>query len=1115
MALSTCPSFGAPSKLKLSTAVASVVYVRDSQLYLNMPTSPTDQIKAEHHTISTPASQSAMGPRSPPPSDQTPPSKKPKVEQDSQPQPQLLPDDQPPSISFPRSVSIRVEHTTSSQTENSKAKKEDDEEGSKPSTAKSDSAKPPPKTTYCNHCVSVPHTYPGEYDFEALKEPENPAKKYSFNLDAFQNQSVKCIERNESVLVAAHTSAGKTAVAEYAIALALRNKQRVIYTSPIKALSNQKYRELESEFKDVGLMTGDNTIDKNASCLVMTTEILRSMLYRGSEVVREVAWVIFDEVHYMRDKDRGVVWEEAIILVPQNVRFVFLSATIPNAREFSEWVAYLKQSPCHTIYTETRPVPLKHYIYSVGGGEGFHCIIDGNGKFLANNFDRAMAEMKSSALNKGGNSNQALSKKKRQAQSNASKADCYKVVDMIRTRGFHPVIVFSFSRRDCETFAMQLSKLDFNTPDERELVQQIFVNAISSLNEEDRELPQITAILPLLLRGVGIHHSGLLPIIKEVVELLFHEGLIKCLFATETFAMGVNMPARTVLFTQVRKFDGEKIRVLNGGEYVQMSGRAGRRGVDTEGVAILMCDEQLEPSNAKSLMSGSSEPLNSTFRLGYNMLLNLLRAEEADPEAVIGRSFAQFQGDRAVPKLEEALRKAESERDDVRLGGPEFGVVDHEVRNYFKLKSVAENIKLEVRDFIHKPSYVCPFLQPGRLLRVCIRTAQGDRDYGWGAVVDFRKRGRAFGSGDDRYNIEVLLRCQAGSNRNTVIPLPFKPSTHQSKQVDPRRRRQSGEDGEEWMIVPCAMRDMQGLSALRLVKPNDLRTVEARSAFGRSIQEVLRRFPDGPPMLDPISDMRISDEKLVVLLRKAEAVDEAMTASAVNKCSDITALAQQWNVRKAAEQKVKDAKRDLKEAQGLILQEELKKMKRVLKRLGFTNQEGIVEVKGRVACEVNTADELVITELLLGGNMNDMTPEILVALCSCFVIDEGKKDEDLRLDKELEIVYEKLKAVATRVATVKKEAGLLNDIDDFVDKFKPHAMKVVYYWMLGRSFSEVCSFTDLFEGSVIRCFRRLEELLRQLITAVKGIGNTELAEKIEQGSEKLKRGIAFHSSLYI
>ena len=216
-----------------------------------------------------------------------------------------------------------------------------------------------------------------------------PAKTYPFVLDPFQQHAVNYIEKGESVLVSAHTSAGKTAVAEYAIAKSLRDKQRVIYTSPIKALSNQKYRDLQEEFEDVGLMTGDITINPKATCLIMTTEILRSMLYRGSEVMREVAWVIYDEIHYMRDSERGVVWEESIILLPHKVRFVFLSATIPNSKEFAQWICQIQR---HVVYTDYRPTPLQHYLFAAGG-EGLHLVVDEKGQFREDNFQTAMSTL--------------------------------------------------------------------------------------------------------------------------------------------------------------------------------------------------------------------------------------------------------------------------------------------------------------------------------------------------------------------------------------------------------------------------------------------------------------------------------------------------------------------------------------------------------------------------------------------------------------------------------------------------------------------------------------------------------------------------------------------------
>ena len=398
--------------------------------------------------------------------------------------------------------------------------------------------------------------------------PRAPAKQYPFTLDPFQSQAIASLERHESVLVSAHTSAGKTVVAEYAIALALRDKQRVLYTSPIKALSNQKYRELSSEFGDVGLMTGDITINPSASCLVMTTEILRNMLYRGSEVVREVSTVIYDEIHYMRNKERGVVWEETIIMLPHDCTFVFLSATIPNASEFACWIAKLHHQPVNVVYTDYRPTPLQHYLFPTGS-DGLHLVVDEKGVFREDNFQKALSLMKgdggggeAAGVVGGVDGGEGVEgggggmKKRKRKQKKGEVSDIYKLIKMCGERNYAPVIIFSFSKRECEQHAQHMSKIDFSDTDERQLIDTIFHNAISSLTADDQRLPQVTSMLPILKRGIGIHHSGLLPILKEIVEILFQEGLLKCLFSTETFSMGLNMPAKTVVFTSVRKWSG-------------------------------------------------------------------------------------------------------------------------------------------------------------------------------------------------------------------------------------------------------------------------------------------------------------------------------------------------------------------------------------------------------------------------------------------------------------------------------------------------------------------------------------------------------------------------------
>lgn len=512
-------------------------------------------------------------------------------------------------------------------------------------------------TVVLSHQVRHQVALPPDYNYIPLSEhkaPETPARTWPFTLDPFQKVSISSIERGESVLVSAHTSAGKTVVAEYAIAQSLKNNQRVIYTSPIKALSNQKYREFAAEFGDVGLMTGDVTINPTATCLVMTTEILRSMLYRGSEIMREVAWVVFDEIHYMRDKARGVVWEETIILLPDKVRYVFLSATIPNAMQFAEWITKTHGQPCHVVYTDFRPTPLQHYFFPQGA-DGIHLVVDEKGVFREENFNKAMTTI---ADKHGDDPADAMAKRKGRGKDKKTNkggtkgpSDIYKIIKMIMVKNYNPVIAFSFSKNMCESYALQMSNLSFNEESEKAMVDKVFNNALEMLSEDDKQLPQIQNILPLLKRGIGIHHSGLLPILKETIEILFQEGLIKVLFATETFSIGLNMPAKTVVFTSVRKFDGVSLRWVSPSEFVQMSGRAGRRGLDDRGMVIMMIDEKMEPAVAKEIVRGEQDKLNSAFYLGYNMILNLMRLEGISPEFMLERCFYQFQNTASVSGL--------------------------------------------------------------------------------------------------------------------------------------------------------------------------------------------------------------------------------------------------------------------------------------------------------------------------------------------------------------------------------------------------------------------------------------------------------------------------------
>ncbi|QQP38558.1 Superkiller viralicidic activity 2like 2like, partial [Caligus rogercresseyi] len=705
----------------------------------------------------------------------------------------------------------------------------------------------------CTHEVAIP---PGQ-------EYETPYKTYPFTLDSFQSQAISCIENNQSVLVSAHTSAGKTVTAEYAIALSLKEKMRFY-----------------EEFSDVGLMTGDVTINPMASCLIMTTEILRSMLYRGSEIMREVGWVIFDEIHYMRDTERGVVWEETIILLPDNVHYVFLSATIPNARQFVEWIAHLHSQPCHVVYTDYRPTPLQHYIFP-SGGDGIHLVVDEFGVFKEDNFNQAMSVLQNAIWDAGAGD------KRGKRGGMKPQNNCYKIVKMIMERSFAP---------ECEAYAMQMAKLDFN-------IDEVFQNAMMVLSEEDRSLPQV---------------ENASESITETVEILFGEGLIKALFATETFAMGLNMPARTVLFTGTQKFDGKDFRWIRSGEYIQI-------GLDDKGIVILMVDEKMAPSVGKNIVKGLPDPINSAFHLTYNMVLNLLRVEEINPEYMMERSFHQFQNYSNIPKLYEKTKALEEKLEAVKI------VDEEEISSYYCLKEQLKSLSNEFHDWLVKPQYVVPFLQAGRLVSV----KHGSKDFGFGAVVNFRKM-----SGDKKAN-----PAEGGQNVVYIVDtlLHVTKETSKCKSTYDLEPLPHSEKGGEMIVVPIKLELIQKISSVRIFMPKDIRPIENRCAVLKSIQQVAKRMGSEIPLLDPVKEMMIGDKDFKELIRKISVFEKRLLSHPLSGNPRLESVLEEYG-----------NKEELKKAKSLLQMSDLKCMKRVLRRLDYCSSADVIEMKGRIACELGT-----------------------------------------------------------------------------------------------------------------------------------------------------------------
>ncbi|KPI88551.1 putative ATP-dependent RNA helicase [Leptomonas seymouri] len=948
----------------------------------------------------------------------------------------------------------------------------------------------------------------GEPAAKRARRELDPAIEFPYELDTFQKASIDALEDGDSVLVSAHTSAGKTTVALYAIAKALREKKRVIYTSPIKALSNQKFREFSEKFDSVGLMTGDTTIKSDSDCLVMTTEILRSMLYRGTEMLREVGCVVFDEVHYMRDKSRGVVWEETISLLPEGCQYVFLSATIPNAREFADWVESIHPTTkVHVIHTDYRPVPLQHYLYPAGA-DGIFLIVDEKGKFRDDNFGKAMTSM---GVEGGSNSNAGGSSGGGSAASGArgnqkgggrsrggSSQSMMEIVKLVMDRNMYPVIVFSFAKAECERNALALSRLNFNNTEEDALVTEVFNNAMESLAEEDRKLPAIEHLLPLLKRGVGIHHSGLLPILKEVVEILFQAGLVKVLFSTETFSMGLNMPARTVVFTSVKKFDGEKNRYLTGGEYIQMSGRAGRRGLDRVGVVIAMVDEAVEPDTLKQLTGGGADVLLSSFHLTYNMVLNLLRVEDVDPEFMMKRSFAQFQRLRDKPALEEksaALRKAVEEIS-----------VEHEsaFRQYTICEEMIAKKKSEVDAILRQPKFLKNWVQSGRFVH--ITRASDQMDFGWGICRAFAAKSASPDFSDpSSFSITASVICMKADVSNPAALAPCPVAEYTSERAD-------------LYTVTFDFSDVESLSTLKTNLPAQPDAEQGRAQVVQILSRLQREFGGNVPLLTS-AQMGGEDAQLTKLQTQIANLQKQLSSNILVQ-SPSPALQEQFEQYKkkaALEAQLDQVKGELAGMSKAVFSEELKQMMRVLRRLDYIDKYNIILRKARVACEITTTDEneILLTELLFKGVLNSMETEMIVALLSCLV-NVHRTPDGFSLPQEFEQPLKDLNEIVTRIATVSAESGLMQESSS-VEKVLPSLMEVTYLWAKGAKFVDLVSKTNAYEGEIVRMMRRLEEMLRQLASAARSpaIGSIELHDKFLKGIQLIKRDIVFASSLYL
>ncbi|XP_078035689.1 superkiller complex helicase subunit twister [Augochlora pura] len=952
--------------------------------------------------------------------------------------------------------------------------------------------------------VSTPLT-----DFET-RIPEL-AMSFPYELDIFQKQAILKLEESCNVFVAAHTSAGKTTVAEYAIALSQKHMTRVIYTSPIKALSNQKYREFKRKFDSVGLLTGELQINSNASCLIMTTEILQAMLYCASEVLRDLEFVIFDEVHYINNDDRGHVWEESVILLPKTVNIVMLSATVPNPLIFADWVGRIKKKKMYVISTVKRPVPLEHYLYTGTDGrtrDNIFLVLDESGQFIHEGWCKAVSTKESKNKDKDikRTTNHQMTSKQEQVLWNA-------FIGHLKSKNMLPVVVFMLSRKRCDRSAVILRNVNLTNESEKYIIRTFFQNNIKHLKGTDRHLPQVLMMQELLQNGIGIHHSGILPILKEIVEMLFQNGSVKLLFATETFAMGVNMPARTVVFDSIKKFDGTNFRILHATEYTQMAGRAGRRGHDTAGMVIVMCRMSVPHYNElNAMMCGQAQKLESKFKVTYSMVLNLRRVNESvSVEAMIRRSFKESPVAMQQSSYEVQLQKVEDELSKL----PPLTETQRKLCEFYKVAI----------DYIEYSQYLKPLIfetekklakniVPGKILLISFESHYNKLALLLGSVQSKSMR---------QFRVLILKDSEVSkSSEDESLGVPKTRSTQWHDLIALTKKElyvPSGVATSEVITVPIwSVLEVTSLE-IKVSCPLVLSDWEKRQLprfrndplgqtyklAEQNLMSLSLNAARTPTIMQPFQEMKLNYDigmKMQNLLQLKQKVDNMSCTQMSNFEEHFEAVfnrSELENKRKKLQLRLSD--------EGLSLYPEYTNAVALLKKLGYLDNDERVALKGRVALQMGS-NELLITELILKNVLTVLEPAEIAALLSTVVFQQRTNVEP-NLPPTLKKGCDELKQIYSQLETLEQVYQLAT-----LQPLNFGLVEVVYDWAQSKSFAEIMEKTDVQEGIIVRCIQQLNETLRDVKNAAMTIGDPVLKEKMEKASTIIKRDIVFTASLY-
>ncbi|MDQ6694224.1 MAG: DEAD/DEAH box helicase [Chloroflexota bacterium] len=952
---------------------------------------------------------------------------------------------------------------------------------------------------------------PGEEPLseEALRLADEFRARYPFPLDAFQEKSIARLSGGQSVMVAAPTGTGKTVVAEFGIFRAARKGFKVMYTTPIKALSNQKFRDLREQYGDkVGLLTGDVVENREGSILVMTTEVLRNMLLQTPSELWDVGCIIFDEIHYLADPERGTTWEEAIIMCPAYIQLVCLSATVSNAPEIAEWIGRTHGS-IELITHLTRAVPLSLYYFLDGE---LHLVINSKGQQVVD-------------FNVGGEAKRRMmgqrfrdpaTEEKRPQGHEHSEPGPREIVESLERADLLPAIYFLFSRRDCEAAAEMCAMMRLQAVRDRETIgriEEVLASYLERLSPEDRRLDQVQLIAYLARRGFGFHHAGLLPMLKQLVEELFNKSLMRVVFATDTLALGVNMPARTVVIGAMSKYDGVSRRPLFPNEFQQMAGRAGRRGIDEQGHVTVPYSPWVTFHEALNIATGPLRPVESAFTMRYNSVLNLW--EPPDGERVVRvmrQSLLQFQQNRRLRDLEGELGEEEARLAEIPVGcliGYESG--EELLDEYERLGKTLDETRRRERKAEQNLQYIrsrrdeLPWKRPERdAIRKAFRSMpQGAVVHldgkGWalylgrglGAVVGLFLGVREAGAEKDGESIptfdEVLPLAEYRHvdylvAPPVVVPLPFALSTLAVPPTVPMSE----------VLTISEMTTLQQEVAAALHNLPDLEgwTAEHRNTVAQQVEAASTKAQAGLESL----------REEVLQSAEKERQHPCHTCPVRKEHRSYRRSRAHLMVDRDSAEKRLNERRKFEETR---LQNILKGLTNVLAQFAYLRKGELTPKATRLADLFDT-NALMISEMIEGNYLEGLKPEDIAEVFSWFAYD---RDIDfvnrLLLPRYLINLRRELDSLQNGIFAAERKQDIA-----LTTGYNQYFYGAARAWCRGTSIGDLLSQMGISEGDLVMTFNKTLDIMRQVREMLLHHDpENPMRAKFEEASRMMKRGV--------